>query len=346
MQQRFQKQEKEVVKNEFGDCPLYKVINSTCRGNFIAIQDFLPCSEEVFYEVLRILDNLKENPQSYAEEEIPQLWASLLSEYRNINKEYNIDDHQKMASLVYACAWSVIDCSNINYYGITIKNAMQKAAVREKNNHLMDIMLPMAESLNSKAMELRAWIDSYMCSDTFLSDEIDKAIKPKRKQKKNKKIIPHTLRYTKVDKETKKNRLQIIMRLWVDWGWIEEPNDADCFYDFFEGDPKYCNLKWRGTPKAVLTELMKRLLEHPNIEPDDVGCSSKSIVEKQFGEYPSDDRSRLSQTDKDNIDLVLYLIDPKSKLPTLDEINEDNSLIEATLQEVYKRNLHIVKNIK
>ncbi|MCQ2282969.1 MAG: hypothetical protein MJZ99_10175 [Bacteroidales bacterium] len=348
MQQRFLPENRDTISRKYEVCSLYQVLNRG-RNHYALLSGIMPCTEEVFFDVLRILDDLKESPEEFVENRIPHLFFDLFAEYRNLDKSLSEDEPYKMASLLFGCLLCIVSCSSNIYYGVSVKNAMCGGLAKVPNVHF-DIMQEFSVFLDGYSKQLGLWVDEYLNSDEFFSDEIRLLINPNiktksRRHKPKKPKNPHTLFYTQVDNQTKNKRLQIVMRLWIDWGWIEEPESVDCFFDFFAGKPKHCNLKWIGTPAAILNELLRRLLAHPNVKNDETGCSAKSIIENQFSLTASYNSERIKSEEKSRIELVMYILNPKNPLPTLDQLSEDGYDMDEVLKEVYLGNLHIIKDL-
>ena len=123
----------------------------------------------------------------------------------------------------------------------------------------------------------------YFFSADSLTEEIEGIVHPKRTPaKKKKETIPYTLPYCCPNEETRIKRLRYAMIAMQEWGWIEEPESADDFLDLFSGKARQCNIKWTGKSLAILTLLIKRLLEQPYMETKK-GCSVSAIVKNQIG---------------------------------------------------------------
>jgi hypothetical protein len=128
-----------------------------------------------------------------------------------------------------------------------------------------------------------------------------------------------------------------------EWKWIKEPRVADDFDHFFDGDPRNCNLEWIGKPQAILTELIKQLLEQPYMNKK-TGVSARSIVMSQFGLRPSGNKERIDAQNWERIKMIVYILDYHKSLPLPKKgINEGYDISDLALQAVFAKDLHITK---
>ena len=137
---------------------------------------------------------------------------------------------------------------------------------------------------------------------------------------------PKTLRYydsTSSIGEVKKKRkrVDIVFRWFNEWGWLDDETKSDDFDHFFEGQPRHCNLTWKGNG-TILTTLLQELIKQPYIIRQ-TGCKANSLVEQQFNKSPSFNKSRLTKEDKEHIKWVLYVLNPKNSLDDGQRWNDD-----------------------
>ncbi len=175
--------------------------------------------------------------------------------------------------------------------------------------------------------------------------------KPETRKKPKKKPCdkPLTLKYYIHGNNGKlmeqRRRVNIVFKKFRAWKWIDEDTSADDFDDFFEGNPRHCNITWTGST-TILTILLQELLKKSYIE-QQTGCSAKSLVEQQFGKTANSDRSRLDEVAETRIQLTLLVLDIKNPLPECGKrSNKDEYDIEdAVLQEIYSGQLRSTKGI-
>jgi hypothetical protein len=228
------------------------------------------------------------------------------------------------------------DCIFKLYYGGDIKRCLGV----EQN---------LREPVNLHTAEMMEWMEEYFKSENSLTKEIDLIFHPHRKtgtkeSRKKKEIIYYTLPYNCPDVNTRVKRVNIIMRKWQEWKWIEEPKIVDDFDHFFDGDPRNCNLKWIGK-LYILTELMKQLLEQHYMNKV-TGVSARSIVMNQFGKKTSGNKERIDANVMERIKMTIYILDYNKPLPLPKKgRGEGDDISDLALQAVFAKELHITKDL-
>ncbi len=142
-----------------------------------------------------------------------------------------------------------------------------------------------------------------------------------------------------------RKRVDIVFRLWNKWGWIDDTTSPDDFDDFFEGEPRHCNITWKANA-TILTILLQELLQQSYVEKQR-GCSAKSLVVKQFRKTANSDRTRLDEDAEEKTRLTLLVLDIRNPLPERrgSRGEEDVDESEAALKEVYTDQLRATKGL-
>jgi hypothetical protein len=170
-----------------------------------------------------------------------------------------------------------------------------------------------------------------------------------KKSEKKDSDKPHTLKYythgNKSMLRKQRERVNIVFRKLIEWGWIDDKTDPDDFDKFFEGEKRFCNITWKSN-FTILTFLLQGLLQKPYIEKQ-TNCSVTSLVEKQFGRTANFDRSRLDQDAKSKINLIIIILDINNPLPERHnrETYGDYDTSDAALMEIFSGNLRSTKGI-
>ncbi|MCR4665580.1 MAG: hypothetical protein K5660_09490 [Paludibacteraceae bacterium] len=159
---------------------------------------------------------------------------------------------------------------------------------------------------------------------------------------------PKTLKYYRhgnngVLKKQRK-RVDLVFRKFCDWRWIDEQTCPEDFDALFEGEPRNCNITWKANT-TILTLLMQELLKQEYIA-NQTSQSASSMVKEQFGLTPNFDQRRLSDDDKVNIEITVYLLsinNPLKQQPDGGDNDFDTS--DAALKEVLSGQLRITKGI-
>ena len=173
------------------------------------------------------------------------------------------------------------------------------------------------------------------------------SVKPKAKAKKNNTPTPYTIRYINPNQQSCTKRLQILMLCLQKLQWIEEPQNADDFYDLFDGKPRECNIKWTETlNQATVYYFLQQLLAQPYIEKV-TGCSARSLMMNQFHiSNPRADEKRITVDNKRIISILLAIIDPQKQLPTKPEdLTDDVADMNSTYWNYLEDGLHATKDI-
>lgn len=140
-----------------------------------------------------------------------------------------------------------------------------------------------------------------------------------------------------------RQRIYILYRKWTEWKWIDKDTTPEDFDALFEGEPRHCNITWTANT-TVLTILLHKLLIQDYIDKQ-TGCSAKSLVNEQFGKTPNFDQNRIDSTNKERIDLSLYILDISTPLPSKGRTSDDYDVSDAALNEVYEGRLRVTKGI-
>lgn len=348
MLQRFQKTDIDKVKSQYQSDALFAAIEEACRDYIVESQSIVMSSQELFNGVLTILDDLKATPYDYYTKECSHLWQTVFSEYRNLATNADYHEVEDLATIIVWMTMQILSYSDITFYSITVKNSLMECLVMQKGHLRLQRLSPIVAEIEVHKSDLAEWINGYMDNDTFLSDKIQLILQPKRTTKPHRKSedIPHTLRYQNPNPAQKQKRIQAVMIKMQEWGWIEEPQNANDFFSFFDGIPRHCNLIWKGKNTTILTILMKELIKCPYIVQDKPGCSSESIVKYQFGKTPNHDQSRITPDQELKIKIIMWLLDPNNNYcEMVSNHDEDVLLQDAALIEVLNGNMSIIKDL-
>lgn len=180
-----------------------------------------------------------------------------------------------------------------------------------------------------------------------------KAAKPKTNSLKKPPVKPQTLKYYNHGNNgilmKQRKRVDIVFLKFNEWGWIDNKTIPEDFDSFFEGEPRHCNITWKGN-STILTILLQELLKQPYITKQ-TGCSAKSMVEQQFHKTANSDRTRLDADTQDKIKLALIILDISMPLPerygrySNDYDEDDYDIQDSALMAIYEGELRSTKRI-
>lgn len=341
------------LRERFRDHVYYKVCRKTHDAFLSQYPSIILSAEELFADAATTLDKLLTEGDLTTEMRA-DLWSDTLADYRM--EEEGLTDlatsGSEVAMLFYAVIYGLQAVNHSHYRSKLQKTLLDSLHTKwfshdQSKAKKVEILLNDVNSLSSDMLE---WMKEYFFSADSLTEEIEGIVHPKRTPaKKKKETIPYTLPYCCPNEETRIKRLRYAMIAMQEWGWIEEPESADDFLDLFSGKARQCNIKWTGKSLAILTLLIKRLLEQPYMETKK-GCSVSAIVKNQFGKNPSNNPERVNEEAKKRIDWIVRILDHKQRLPRLDnresETEGEEDSIYLAEQEVMRGNLHSTKDLR
>ena len=168
-----------------------------------------------------------------------------------------------------------------------------------------------------------------LSGDTKAAAEIKKASTSQKKNKND--LTPYTVKY-KYNGSERSVRLNAVMQILIAEGWIAADTKPDDFFNFFEGKPLHCNIKWTGSA-ATLCAFLNELTVQPFIETGK-GCTKSLIAKNQF-DKTFDYRGTTNDDNKKVVTTCIDLLNPKVKLPdrstTVEDDDNDTSLMKAQL---------------
>ena len=172
MQYRLRRHEKEAVRREFGEDILFRAILTPCRSYEAEARGFCIAAEEVFLEVMSVLDNTKENPAE-ALFNVRGLWDELIVDYRDLATDNIPDDDIK------ACVSEVMTVLALYFQesATSLCNTLAAEFMRQLVAHGAPTT-DMVERFCSNFVRLGnnvvgEAVRAYMKSDVFLSNDMN-----------------------------------------------------------------------------------------------------------------------------------------------------------------------------
>ena len=351
MAKRYQQNQLNKVKDHFREHPYYKL----CKTVFDEFQKLCPTMvvtpEQLFVDASQTLDSILQEGDKSAEQ-CHNLWTEKYNQYREqdgISGDKD-DTMAEVAMLFYVVMYGMTTVNNSHYRG-TLQRTLHKC-IHEMYGYdnCKNIERNLHNPVIHHTAEMMAWMAEYFVSTQSLTKEIGLIFHPykkdgKKESRKKKETIYYTLPYNCPDINTRVRRVNIIMRKWQEWKWIEEPKIVDDFDHFFDGEPRNCNLKWIGKPAAILTELLKQLLVQHYMNKA-TGVTARSIVLNQFGQKPSGNKERIDAQGWERINMTMYILDYNKPLPLPKKgKGEGDDISDLALQAVFSKELHITKDL-
>lgn len=185
MQNRLSKRERDAILNHYKNDILFKWMNRSGRGLEREMTRFRFSVEELFLEVMRIVDQAKESPRD-VREEYADLWNTLFCKYRDIDiadsKETEIE--MAVSEVIYVSQHLLGMLESSRYASLCLELtgqiSLNSAQGYEK---MMQIFVPEMYKLKEEA--LRARIEAYMQNDDeWISDNICDMLKELPEERK------------------------------------------------------------------------------------------------------------------------------------------------------------------
>lgn len=185
MQNRLSKRERDAILNHYKNDILFKWMNRSGRALEREMTRFRFSVEELFLEVMRIVDQAKESPRD-AREEYANLWNTLFCKYRDIDTADSKETEIEMAvsEVIYVSQHLLGMLESSRYASLCLELtgqiSLNSAQGYEK---MMQIFVP--EMYKLKEEVLRARIEAYMQDDDeWISDNICDMLKELPEERK------------------------------------------------------------------------------------------------------------------------------------------------------------------
>lgn len=185
MQNRLSKRERDTILNHYKNDILFKWMNRSGRALEREMTRFRFSVEELFLEVMRIVDQAKESPRD-AREEYADLWNTLFCKYRDIDTADSKETEIEMAvsEVIYVSQHLLGMLESSRYASLCLELtgqiSLNSAQGYEK---MMQIFVPEMYKLKEEA--LRARIEAYMQNDdVWISDNICDMLKELPEERK------------------------------------------------------------------------------------------------------------------------------------------------------------------
>ena len=348
MAKKYQQNRRDKLKEHFREHPYFKL----CKTVFNEFQEIYPTMvmtpEQLFEDASRTLDRLLQDGD-ITTESCQSLWNDTYTKYREQDGTTGdkSDSKAEVTMLFYTVMYGLTTVNHSHYRG-TLQRTLHECICKFYGlDKCLNIERKLREKVNQHTKEMLAWMEEYFTNTESLTNEIYVLFHPDRKLResnKKKEIIYYTLPYNCTDVVTRVKRVDIVMRKWKEWKWIEEPKNVADFDHFFDGDNRNCNLKWIGK-LYILTELLKQILDQHYMDKK-TGVSARSIVKNQFGKNPSGNKERIDAEGLVRIKLTTYILDYQKPLPLPPKgKGEGDDISDLALQAVFAKELHITKDL-
>lgn len=162
---KFQVADIERIRNNFSTHPLFCSFSSACKSQLLHTGTICLSSEEVFVRVVLIFDDIKEKQR---EVNLTNLWVELFNDYKLLNQTATEEDINTTCTIIFAILFIALH-NSIPYFYHELAKQIRKQIPYDFRK-ATQIINSIIEKTDCKT--LSDWIDNYMQTDEFLSDEL------------------------------------------------------------------------------------------------------------------------------------------------------------------------------
>ena len=156
------------IRNRYSDNVLFKAIREACLSCCEIPKVYPLCQEQVFVEVVSLMDELKQEQQDVH-------WENL---FRNIRQDYHLQNTTVpdkeldciTITIVYALA-SILAVSYISLYHRLAEKLMLQC-ISHKSAVSPEALDSLMDGIEKYDNEIAEWLRNYMDTNEFLSDKI------------------------------------------------------------------------------------------------------------------------------------------------------------------------------
>lgn len=199
MTRNLNQEEKERVRDRFGEQIFFRLINQSCKKYERELKVFRPSPEDIFVEVLNVLDDMKARPENNADL-CDTIWDNLYCDFRERGEDIpEAELNQAVAVVISMVMYCLVLLNMTRYNGVV--GRLNLLLTEQYRNHL-EIELSFdtyATKIGKDA--LYKWVYDYMQSNDFLSEEVEDCIDMEEAMLiyENSKVYLNPKRGTKID---------------------------------------------------------------------------------------------------------------------------------------------------
>lgn len=173
MRYRLRKEEKEKIRNKYKNHPLYQVLNDACKQFEREMPKLRFSPEEVFVLVVAYLEDIASDPDE-ARSLCERIWDDVFCGIRDTEEEVNDKELELATCVVLISLFVCFELIETSPY----KTLMVEVGIQMHDNYLLhwkDIQNRFMTPLYRRGTEkLKEWLDDFVKSDEFLTDEFEK----------------------------------------------------------------------------------------------------------------------------------------------------------------------------
>ena len=171
MQYRLRRHEKEALKRQYKDNVIYKAFAAPCKKYEAQPKGFKLSPEELFWECMMVLDDIKESPED-ARFQLQDFWNEKVVDYEDLSGNVPRDNIEVAANMVTMC---VAIC--LNGLDLSLYNTLTSVLICQLRGEEPSI-IEMRECFTANIYRLDedkfySAVAEYMDSDVFESEDIE-----------------------------------------------------------------------------------------------------------------------------------------------------------------------------
>jgi len=133
MNQRFQNEERDSVRDRYAGNKLFQAICSIGSQLEYELNGFGLCPEECFMEVKEILTAIAEKGEAFMQE-AENCWLNKYNEYKRFDRSIDNDELRKVVGIVFAFVILTIDSSRYHFYRYKLTEQLMQTIANHKFN--------------------------------------------------------------------------------------------------------------------------------------------------------------------------------------------------------------------
>lgn len=171
MEHRLRRHEKDALRRQYKDNAIYKAFAAPCKRYEAQAAGFRLSPEELFWECVAALDNIKEAPEE-AHFDLQAFWSDKAADYTELGSgigREHIEQAANLVTLAVVLCLGALDLSLYNTLSLMLAGQLEwdSPTMVEMREHLTANVYRLGEDAFSAA------VAAYMDSDDFVSDDIE-----------------------------------------------------------------------------------------------------------------------------------------------------------------------------
>ena len=274
MLNRLQRNQKELLRSRYAEHPLLLTAQWSMKQFESRMPTMRLSPEEIFCETADVLDLILVDPDNVSDL-LHTLWDDRVADYMDSTSGCSLDDarlaaacvgYTVMGTLSFSCHWDY-------KYGI-LKQLMADVHLRFAGwKEFEDSIL---ECIGKYEDELGQWVDEYLESEDYLSDQIAEALEGEKGKKAGKVPAAEEEEFEPIRSTFSKNHvidahIALVLAEMKKQNWVAKSVNEDNFLKLFSGKQNSLTYEWSAS-KGILKELFHQMLKKKYITcPDGIG---------------------------------------------------------------------------